>query len=119
MLEQFVSSIAKRIPETFIGNNKKITTKDIKKSKLGVQKPKAKKTVKAAKPKTAVKQKLTKIPRATLNQKMCVYAICMNLYNKKDLAKQVANSVAKSMDLADKKIKELKQIQASRLEVAK
>jgi len=114
---QLLSSICPRIAETFIGNDKKLDTKQIKKSKLGVQKPKAK-TVKTVKPKTAVIQKMTKIPRATLNQKMCVYALCMTLYCKKDLAKQVANSIAKSMDLADKKIRELKQIQASRLEVA-
>lgn len=108
-----VSNVIARIPETFIGNNKKhITAKQIKKSKLGVQKPRT------AKPKMVKIDGVTKMPRATLKQKMCVYAICMTLYNKKELAKQVANSVAKSMDLADKKIQELRQIQASRMEVA-
>lgn len=107
-----VSNVIARLPETFIGNNKKlakkkITAKQVKKSKLGVTKPKPKQ----------IKQKMTKIPRATLNQKMCVYALCMTLYNKKELAKQVSNSVSKSMDLADKKIQELKNIQASRMEV--
>ena len=55
-----------------------------------------------------------KVERATLNQKMCIYAICMKLYNKKELAKEVSNRCGKSKDLASKKIQELQQIQRSR-----
>ncbi len=60
-----------------------------------------------------------KVERATLNQKMCIYAICMKLYNKKELAKEVSNRCGKSRDLASKKIQELQQIQRSREVVRK
>ena len=111
MLEQFVSSIAKRIPETFIGNNKKITTKDIKKSKLGVQKPKAKKTMKTVKPKTAVKQKMTKVKKAWFQQIRTIYAIDFSIYGNKLHALEVSKSYRHSFDLAKEKINQLEKTQ--------
>jgi len=110
LLEQFVSSIARRIPETFIGNNKKITPKDIKKSKLGVQKPKAKKTVKTVKPKTAVK-KMTKVKKAWFQQLRIIYAIDFSIYGNKLHALEVSKSYRHSFDLAKEKINQLEKTQ--------
>lgn len=106
-----------RIYESFIGNNKKIVTKKSKKTKLE-SKPivlvgKGKSTI------TEIPKPKQKVERATLNQKMCMYALCMKLYNKKELAKEISNRFGKSKDEAGKKIQELLQIQRSREVLAK
>lgn len=58
----------------------------------------------------ATKVKATKINRATLRQKMCIYAISMSLWNNKDKAKQLSN-LAKSRDEASETIQKLKALQ--------
>lgn len=110
-----------RIQESFIGNNKKLKPKKVRK----MAKPKPvvilgkgmSAIVEPAIPKPVVQKQ--KIERATLNQKMCIYAICMKLYNKKELAKEISNRYGKSRDLASNKIQELLQIQRSREVLAK
>jgi hypothetical protein len=52
----------------------------------------------------------TKMNRATLRQKLCIYAICMTLWNDKTKAKQVSNLV-RSRDEASQAIQELKRLQ--------
>lgn len=108
-----------RIPESFIGNNKKkIKKSKIKKSKPIVRLGKGQSNLAQIpqKPKPETKQKVV---RATLNQKMCIYAICMKLYNDKNVAKEVSNRFGKSKDLASQKIQELQKIQRNREVLAK
>lgn len=57
------------------------------------------------------KVKATKINRATLRQKMCIYAISMSLWNSKEKAKSLSN-LAKSRDEASETIQKLKALQS-------
>jgi hypothetical protein len=66
----------------------------------------------ATKPTTKpTKVKATKINRATLRQKMCIYAISMSLWNSKEKAKKLSNLV-KSRDEASETIQKLKSLQS-------
>jgi len=56
------------------------------------------------------KSKPAKISRATLRQKMCIYAISMNLWNDKQKAKDLSN-LAKTREQASATIQQLKGLQ--------
>lgn len=95
-----------RIYESFIGNNKKTKLPKPKKAKLQKSKQLGRGT-------SAIKEAKPRIEKPTLKQKMCIYALCMTLYNNKQLAKDVSKLV-KSRQSASGKIHELLQIQDSR-----
>lgn len=119
MIDTLTSAIA-RIPETFIGNNKKAKLRKSKKTKeISAQLGRGKSAILEAKPKleksklrkSIVKTSKVKPKKAWFQQIRTIYAIDFAIYGNKLHALEVSKCYRHSFDLAKAKITQLEKTQ--------
>ncbi len=121
MLDILTSAIA-RIPETFIGNDKKAKPRKSKKTEISAQLGRGKSSILEAKPtlrKSIVKTRRVKVKRAWFSQIRTIWAIDFSIYGSKAHADKVSKSYRKSFDLAKAKITQLEKTQKLKAVIAK
>ncbi|GEM_PF-4495794 len=114
MIDTLTSTIA-RIPETFIGNNKKAKLRKSKKTKeISAQLGRGKSAILEAKPnlrKSIIKTQKVKPKKAWFQQLRIIYAIDFAIYGNKLHALEVSKCYRHSFELAKAKITQLEKTQ--------